>query len=134
MRNSGGLGRKLLKSCYFNHICLVRKVGTIKAEMLHNIRLRQFAPSQRQPHVNITPQERKSEPEMSIKHDAVYARAWESDYERPFFDADCNNTAPLDPPEIAVRSDIPFEEKWNTSATSRECSPEIFPQWTDYVM
>ena len=88
----------------------VRIVGTNKTQMLHGMRLRQITPGQPLTGVQITPQEWKSDPEVSIKHDYLYARAWECDYERPIFDADDDNTAPLDPPEIVVRSDLPPEE------------------------
>ena len=79
------------------------------------------------PDVQKTPQERKCDPEVIIKHDELYARAWECDYERTIFGPNDHKTAQIDPPEIPVRSDLPPEETWNSSATSRECSPEFFP-------
>ena len=110
-----------------NNVYLVSKVGTNKTQKLHRMRLRQFTPRQCRPVVQITRQEWNSDPEVTNEHADLYARAWECDYERPNFDADCNNTTPPDPPEIAVQFDLPPEEMWNTSRTSRERSPNVFP-------
>ena len=35
---------------------------------------------------------------------------------------------PPNSPKIAVESDLPTEETWNTSGTAQECSREIFHQ------
>ena len=63
--------------------------------MLHRRRLFQFLPQQPLADVRMTPQLRKSAPEVSAKQDDLYARAWEREYERSIFDADDDNTAPL---------------------------------------
>ena len=119
LRNCGGLGRLLLKKLLPNNNYLVGKVGTNKAQMLHRKQLRQFTHRQPLPDVQITPQEWKPNPEVIIEHDDLFARAWECEYERPFFDADDINTAPPDPPENAVRSDyLPPKEMLNTPGTS----------------
>ena len=65
----------------------------------------QFTPSQTLPDIRITPQEWKPDPEVSLKHDDLYARAWECEYEKPFFDAQNDNATPPNPPEIQVQSD-----------------------------
>ena len=65
---------------------------------------------------------------MSFKHDDLYARAWECDYERPIFDAENNNATPPISSETPVQSDVSTEEKRNTPATTHECSAEIIPQ------
>ena len=41
------------------------------------MRIRQFTPREPPADIRITPQEWKLEPEVSIKHDDLYARAWE---------------------------------------------------------
>ena len=65
---------------------------------------------------------------MSLKHDDLYARAWECHYEQPIFDAENNNAAPPNSTEIPKQSDVSTEETRNTPGTARKCSPEIFPQ------
>ena len=118
-RNSGGMGRIILKKCYQITIIGYTKVGTNKTQMLHRLRLPQFTHRKPLPDVQITSQEWKSDPEVIIKHDGLYARAWENVYERPIFNANDDNTAAPYPPEIAVPSDLPAEEMWNTPGTSR---------------
>ena len=53
--------------------------------MLHRIRMRQFTPRHPLPDIRITPQEWKPDPEVSLKHDDLYAGAWECEYEKPNF-------------------------------------------------
>ena len=65
---------------------------------------------------------------MRLKHDELYARAWECDYEQPFSDAENDNGRPSNSTEIPVKSDISTEELRNTPRTPHEYSPEIFPQ------
>ena len=86
--------------------------------MLHLRRVRQFTPRQPLPNVQITPQEWKSDLKVSNKHDDLYARPWESDYDRPYFNSEYDKTAPLDPRELPVGSDLPPVEMWNIPGTS----------------
>ena len=67
---------------------LVRKIGTNKTQVLCRMRIRQFAPRQPPTDVRITPQVYKPDPDVSLKHDDLYARAWEYDYEKPIFDVE----------------------------------------------
>ena len=85
---------------------LVRKMGTNKMQVLHRMQLRQFTPRHALPDVKITPHEWKPDPEVSIKHDEFFARAWECDYERPIFVAEDINAAPRNSLESVVRSDL----------------------------
>jgi len=115
-----------------NNNYLVRKIGTNKTQVLHRMRLRSFTPRQPIPDVQTTQQEWKPDPEVTIKHDDLYARAWESDYETPFCDnsqhePDCNNL-----PEIPVTHDLPHAETCTTPGTIQEDSPEILP-YTDEI-
>ena len=66
-----------------NNNYLVRKIGTNNTQVLLRMRMRQF--TRRQPPADITvkPQEYKSDPEVSLRHDDLYARAWEYDFEQP---------------------------------------------------
>ena len=82
--------------------------------------------------IRVKPQEYKADPEVSLNHDDLYARAWEYDYEQPIFDAENNNAAVSNPQEIPVQSDFPTEEMRNTTGNTHDCSPEIFPH-TDGV-
>ena len=115
-----------------NNIYLVRKIGTNKTQVLHLMQMRQFTPHQPPADIRVKPQEYKPDPEVSLKHDDLYARAWEYDYEQPLFDAENNNAAPPNSSEIPVKSDLSTDEMRNTRGTTRECSPENFPQ-TDEV-
>ena len=110
------------------NIYLVRKIGTNKTQVLHRMPTRQFTSRQPPRDVRITPQERKHDEEVSLKHDDLYARAWECEYEMPIFDAENDNTTPPNSPEIPVWSDLSTEERWNTPETTRELSRAIFPQ------
>ena len=92
------------------------------------MRLCQLTPQQTLPDVQITPQEWKIDPEVSINHDDLYAAAWECEYERPIFDARYENAAPPNSPESDMRSDFPTKGTWNTSWSPRDRSPEICPR------
>ena len=69
------------------------------------MRLRQFIPRQPIPDIPITPREWQPDPEVVIKHDDLYARAWECEYDEPRFDSDYNNLVTPSSPEITVRSE-----------------------------
>ena len=64
---------------------------------------------------------------MSLKHDDLYARAWECEYEQPIIDAEIFNATPPNSTEIPVQVDVSTEEMRNTPGTAQEFSPEIFP-------
>ena len=78
--------------------------------------------------IPLTPQEYKPYPDVSLKHDELYVREWEFDYEQPIFDAENNNAKPPNSYEIPVHSDLSTEEMRNTPGTAHECSRETFPQ------
>ena len=58
-----------------NNNYMVRKIGTNKTQVHHRMRMRQFTPRQPPADVEILPQERKPDPEVSLKLDDFYARA-----------------------------------------------------------
>ena len=91
------------------------------------MRMRQFTPRQPPADITVKPHEYKSDPEVSLYHDDLYARAWEYDFEQPIFDAENDNAAPLNQREIPVQSDFSTEEMRNTRGNTHECSPEFFP-------
>ena len=106
---------------------LVRKIGTNKTQVLHRMRMRQFTPRQPPADIAVKPQENKSDPEVSLQHDDLYARAWEYDFEQPIFDAENDKAAPPNIQEIPLQSDDSTEEMRNTPGNPHVCSPEIFP-------
>ena len=110
-----------------NNNYLVRKIGTNKTQVLHRMRMRQFTPRQSPADITVEPQDYKSDPEMSLHHDDLYARAWENDFEQPVFDAENDKAAPLDLQEIPLQSDDSTEQMRNTLGNPHVCSPEIFP-------
>ena len=122
----------LIEKVLLNNNYLVRKNGTNKTQVLHRMQMRKFTPHKPIPDNQITPQYWMPDPEMCLKHDGFYARAWEWEYEKPIFDAENNNATPPNSPEIPVKSDIPTEETRNTPKTTRECSPEIFPETEEF--
>ena len=107
---------------------LVRKIGTNKTQILHRMRLRQFTPRQSIPDVQTTRREWRPDPEVTIKQDDLYTRAWECEYDNPIFDSDRDNMVTPNSPEITVRSDDAADEMRSNPGTIREDSPEIIPQ------
>ena len=98
------------------------------------MRLRLFTPRQPIPDVQTTSHEWKPHSEVIIKHDDLYARAWESEYETPIFDngqheSDRNNS----PEEVRVRHDVPNDETCIIPGTIEEDSPEILHQADEIV-
>ena len=89
------LGPYIIEKVLPNSNYLVRKIGTNKKHVLHRMRMHQFTPCQSPLDIRITSQEWKPDPEVSRKHDDLYARAWECEYEKPNFDTKNNNATPL---------------------------------------
>ena len=58
------------------------------------MRVRQLRAHQPLLDIPITPQEWKPDPEVSLKIDKLYARAWECDYEKLNFDTENDNVTP----------------------------------------
>ena len=89
--------------------------------------MRQFTPRQPPADITVKPQEYKSDPEVSLHNDDLYARAWEYDFGQPIFDTGNDKAAPLGLQEIPLQSDYSTEEMRNTPGYPHVCSPEIFP-------
>ena len=86
-----------------------------------------FTPRQPKPDVETTSQEWKPDPEIIIKHDDLYPRAWEPDYETPIFDNGQHEPNSDNSPEITMRHDLPYDETCTIPGTIQEDSPEISP-------
>ena len=71
------LGPYIIEKVLPNNNYLERKIGTNKTQVLHRMWTRQFTHRQPPADIRITPQEWKSDPEVSLRHDDLYARAWE---------------------------------------------------------
>ena len=121
------IGPYIIEKVLPNNKYLIRKIGTHKTQVLHRIRMRQFKPRQLAADIAVKPQEYKSDPEVSLHHDDLYARAWEYDFEQPIFDAENDKAARPNFQEIPVQSDYSTEEMRNTPRNPHVCSPEIFP-------
>ena len=126
------IGPYIIEKVLPNNNYLVRKIGTNKTQVLHRMRMRQFTPHQTPTDITVKPEEYKSDPEVSLNHDDLYASAWECDYEQSIFDAENDNEAPPDQREIPIQSDFSTEEMRNTPRYPHVCSPDIFPN-TDEV-
>ena len=110
-----------------NKSYLVRKICTNKTQELHRMRTRQFAPRQPPADIAVKPQEYKTDPEVKLHHDDLYAKAWEYDFEHPIFDDENDKAAPRNLKESPLQSDYSNEEMRNTPGNSQVCSPVIFP-------
>ena len=96
------IGPNIIEKVLLNNNYLVRKIGTNTMQVLHRMRMRQFTPRQPPADIQVKPQEYKSDPEVSLYHDDLYARSWDFDYEQPLFDAENNNAAPSNSQEILL--------------------------------
>ena len=114
-----------------NNNYVVRKIGTNKTQIVHRMRIGQFTPRQPKPDTPVTPREWQPEPEVIIKHDDLYARAWECEYDKPIFDSDGDNMVILNSPEVSVQPDEAAGETRSTPETIQEDSSEIFPHTDD---
>ena len=108
------IGPYIVEKVLPNNSYLVRKIGTNKTQVLHRMRMLQFTPGQPPADITVKPQEYKSDPEVSLNQDALYARAWEYDFEQPIFDAENDNEAPPNLQEFPLQSDYSAEEMSNT--------------------
>ena len=70
------LGPYIVENVLPKNNYLVRKIGTDKTQVLLRMRLRQLTPPQPITVIRITPQEWKPDPEVSLKRNDLYARAW----------------------------------------------------------
>ena len=92
------------------------------------MRLCQFTTCQPIPDTPITPSEWQPDPEVIIKHDDLYARAWECEYDKPIFDSDYINLATPNSREITRQSEEAADEMMNNPGTIGQNSPESIPQ------
>ena len=79
----GRLGPYFVEKALTKKNYLVRKLGTNKTQILHRMRLQLLTSGQPIPDVQTTSHEWKPEPEVIIRHDDLYTRTWESEYETP---------------------------------------------------
>ena len=69
------------------------------------MRLRQFTFRQTIPDIPVKPRKWQPDPEVIIKHDDLYARACDCEYDKPIFDSDRDNMVILNSTEVTVRSE-----------------------------
>ena len=79
------IGSYIVEKALPNNNNLVRKLGMNKTQVLHRTRLRLFTPRQPIPDCS---HEWKPDPKVILKHDDMYARAWESEFETSIFEND----------------------------------------------
>ena len=104
------------------------KNGTDKTQTPHRMQLLSFTPKEPILDEQNTPQEWKSDREVIIKHDDLYARAWESDFGKLIFDIEPNQPSPPNPCKVMVKTNAANAGTCGTPVTPREGSPEIFPR------
>ena len=125
------IGPYIIEKVLPNNNYLVRKIGTNKTQILHQMRLRQSTPRQPIPYTPVTPREWQPDPKVIIKHDDLYARAWECEYDKPIFDSDRDNMIIANSPEVTVGSEQADDETRSTPATIQKDSSEILPHTND---
>ena len=91
------------------------------------MRLRQFTAHQPISDTQITPRDCKPDPEVIIKHDGLYARAWECEFGKPIFDSDFKHLVTPNSAETTIQSEKAADEMRSTPGTKRDNSPEIVP-------
>ena len=102
-----------------NNKYLVRRIGINRTQVIQQKRLLQFTSHQTIPDTKITPREWTPNPEVIIKHDDLYDRAWECDYEMSIFDSDYNKlVTPIHPTsQYDLRKQlmewVPLQEPYN---------------------
>ena len=121
------IGPYFVEKALPNNNYLVRKLGTNKSQVLHRMRLCSFTPRQPIPDVQATAQQWKPDPEVIIKHDGLYARAWESENETSIFDNDQHEPDGGNSHEVTVRHHLPNEQTCTIPGTIQEDSPEFLP-------
>ena len=124
------IGPYIVEKVLPNNKYVVRKIGTNKTQIRHRMRLRQFTPRQPIPDIPVTPREWQPDPEIIIKHDDLYARAWECEYDKPIFDSDSDNLGHL----IHQTSQYDREKKPMQQGVLQEPhkrAPQTFPPHID---
>ena len=121
------IGPYIIEKVLPNNNFVVRKIGTNKTQILHRMRLRQFTPHQPVPDTPVTPREWQPDPEVIIKHDDLYARAWECEYDKPIFDSDRDNLVSPNSPEVRVRLGEAADQTRSTPGTIQTDSSDILP-------
>ena len=120
-------GPYIIEKVLPNNNYVVRKIGTNKTQILHKMRLRHFTPRQPIPDTPVTPREWQPDAEVITKHDDLYARAWECEYDKPIFDSDRDNLLSHNSPEVTVRSWQAADETRSTPGTIQVDSSVILP-------
>ena len=69
------IGPYIIEKVLTNNNYLVLKIGTNKMQVLHRMRMRQFTTHQPPADITVKPQDYKSDPEVSLNHGDLYARA-----------------------------------------------------------
>ena len=110
---------------------MVRKIGTNKTQILHRMRLRQFTRRQPIPDTPVTPREWQPDQEVFNKHDDLYARASEWEYDKLIFDSDRDNMVISNSPEVSVWPEGAADETRSNPGTIQEDSSEIVPHTDD---
>ena len=117
------LGPYNIEKLLNNNNYLVRKIGTNSTQVLHRMRMRQYTPRQPKVDIRTTPQEYTPDPDVNLKHDDLYARAQECDYEQPLFDAGKIFATPPNSFENLIQIGLSTEEMSNTRNHTR-----VFPR------
>ena len=122
------IGPYIIEKVLPNNKYVLRKIGTNRTQILHRMRLRQFTPRQPIPDIPVTAREWLPDPEVNIKHDDLYAVAWEYEYDKPIFDSDRDDLVSPNSPEVTVRSGEAAHETRSTQGIIQDDSSNILPR------
>ena len=136
---SGGLDHILLRKYYPTIIMWYAKLAPMKRKFwtewgcVNSNRLNPYQIYQSH-HANLQPY-----PEVIIKHDDLYARAWECEYDKPIIDSDRDNMVISNPPEVTFRPEEAANEIRSTPGTipyrttPQRFSPTQMKQMTERI-
>ena len=94
----------------------------------HFIEKSNLTPRQPIPAIQIKPREWKPDPEVILKHDDLYARSWECEYEKSTSDSDYSMPVTPSSLKTTVQREVAADETSTNPGTIREISLEFFPQ------
>ena len=92
------------------------------------MRLHSFTPREPTPDVQTTSIQRWHVPEFIIKPDDLYARAWDSDFEKANFESDQDIPRPPNPRAVIVETDQTDSKMYTTPESIQKSSSENFLQ------
>ena len=109
------------------------KFGSNTTEVLHHMQLQLFKSIELIPDVWFTSHECKLDRGVIFEHDELYARAWESDFGKPFLGNVQGELSPPNPHEVTIESYHTNAETCSAPGTTRKILLNFYHQQMGYV-